>query len=155
MTLTFADKAKQLGATSFTPCLKWQTFRVDDAKILFQPGVYQGNGTENRVNICIQSPEASEKLSQYEEYLEGNVSSCVKDTHVRAKMQWDRIHFFDAANAAISPPSTLAGYRTNAIFNIKGKWASHGQVGLAVEVSDLQLLDSENEKEADYMSPFV
>ena len=154
--VTFADKAKQLGATSFTPCSKNETFRADGAKILWQPGVYQGNGSENRVNICIQSEEASEMLSGYEDCLEGNLCSVVKDCgnmyYVRAKMQWDKVHFFNAENERVSKPPTLAGYNCNVMFHIKGKWASHGQVGLSVEVTDIQLLEPE---ETDYKSPFL
>ena len=156
MTLIFADKAKQVGATAYTPCPKWTSFRIDGATILYEPGVYQGDGTENRVNLCVRSEEGVERLLEYEESLTGSVCSCVKGEgetqHVKAKLLWDRIRFFDMSNARVSRPPTLRGFRCNLIFAIKGKWTSHGQTGLSVEVSDIQLLEPQEE---DYKSPFI
>ena len=158
MALTFADKAKQMGATSFTPCPKWTTFRVDNATILWEPGVYQGEGTENRVNCCVKSDEAVSKLLDSEKCIVGPaaVCSCVKGEnelqHIKAKLSWDKIRFFDMENERVNKPPKLAGYCCNLIFNIKGKWASHGQVGLSLEVQDIQLVEP---KELDYKSPFV
>ena len=68
------------------------------------------------------------------------------------KCNGTRFGFFNVENERISKPPTLAGYNCNVLFHIKGKWASHGQVGLSVEVSDIQLLEPD---EADYKSPFL
>ena len=156
MTLTFADKAKQMGATSFTPCPKWTTFRVNDCIILWEPGVYQGEGTENRVNVCVKSEEAVSKILEFEKSLSGSICSCVKGEdemqHIKAKLIWDKIRFFDLKNERVNKPSKLGGYCCNLMFNIKGKWASHGQVGLSLEVSDIQLVEP---RELDYTSPFM
>ena len=159
MSLIFADKAKQMGATAYTPCAKWETFRVDRGMILFEPGVYQGDGSENRVNVCVSSPEAVDCLQEFEKQLEGNVCSCVKERdnllqHVKAKLIWDRIRFFNAENEKVSKPPKLSGYICNVIFAIKGRWASHGQTGLCLEVTDIQLLEP-REQEYEYKSPFA
>ena len=156
MALIFADKAKQMGATLFTPCPKWKTFRVDNCTILWEPGVYQGEGTENRVNVCIQNDEAMAKLLDFEKCLSGSICSCVKgedeQQHIKCKLIWDKIRFFDLTNERVNKPPKLAGYRCNLVFNIKGKWASHGQTGLSLEVSDIQLVEPQ---ELDYKSPFM
>ena len=80
------------------------------------------------------------------------IKDCGNFYYVRAKMQWDKVRFFNAENERVSKPHTLAGYNCNVMFHIKGKWASHGQVGLSVEVTDIQLLEPE---ETDYKSPFL
>ena len=156
MALIFADKAKQMGATSFTPLPKWESFRIDDAIILWEPGVYQGEGSENRVNICIKSDEGVAKLLEYEKSLSGSVCSCVKGEdefqHIKAKLVWDKIRFFDVAHERVDKPPKLTGHSCNIIFNIKGKWASHGQGGLSLEVANIQLLEP---KEPDTKSPFM
>ena len=156
MALIFADKAKQMGATAFTPCPKWTTFRVDNCTILFEPGVYQGEGTENRVNVCVRSKEGVARLLDFEKCLSGSICSCVKGEdelqHIKAKLIWDKIRFFDMENERVNRPPKLAGYCCNLMFNIKGKWSSHGQVGLSLEVSDIQLVEP---KELDYKSPFA
>ena len=97
MTLIFADKAKQMGATAFTPCPKWTTFRVDNCTILWEPGVYQGEGTENRVNVCVKSDEGVSRMLEFEKCLSGPTRSCVKGEgelqHIKAKFIWDKIRF--------------------------------------------------------------
>ena len=156
MVLVFADKAKQVGSTAYTPLPRWEVFRVDDATILYEPNVYQGDGTENRVNICISSPDLIAQMQMYEEELDGNVCTCIKEdkdpTHVKAKLFWDRVRFFDCNNERVDKPPRLAGYTCNVIFAIKGKWNSHGQHGLSLEVTDIQLIQP---REQEYKSPFA
>ena len=87
MALTFTEKAKQLGATSFFPCPQWVSFRIDNCKILFEPNVYNGTGDENRVNICFKSDELVQKVLEFEKQLPGSVSSAVKNEmeHVKTR----------------------------------------------------------------------
>ena len=65
MTLIFSEKAKQMGSTAFTPLPKWESFRVNNCLVLYEPGVYQGEGTENRVNICVKSDEVISKILEF------------------------------------------------------------------------------------------
>ena len=147
MTLVFANSAKQMGATLFWPCPKWETFRVDDATILWEPGVYQGTGEENRVNVCVRSEELSDTIREMElGALAGNVCSCVKiandSKHVKAKMSWDKVVFYDSACKQVGRPPALAGFNCNLVFVIKGKWACNGQAGLSLELTHCQLIQS-------------
>ena len=163
MVLVFSDKAKQVGATLYSPCPKWESFRVDQATILYEPNVYEGNGTENRVNVCVSSADAVTRMQEYEKHLDGgNVCTCIKQrdsgacsnstTHIKAKLCWDRVRFFDLQNERVNRPPKLAGYTCNVIFAIKGKWNSHGQQGLSVEVTDIQLIEP---REQEHTSAFV
>ena len=146
MTLRFAEKGKQLGATLFTPCPVWESFRIDDAKIIWQPGVFGGDGTENRVNICFQSSEGEDKIHDYEKCLFGKVCSCVKGDdglrHIKAKMAWDKVRIYEAQTQLGGPQKIppLAGYKCNVMFAIKGKWQASGQNGLSLEVTHIQLV---------------
>ena len=152
-TLTFADKAKVLGATSFFPC-KFESFRVDGCTILFEPNVYNGTGDEPRVSACIQSEELIQKVLAYEEELTGPVSSAVKGEmdHVKVKITWDKIRFYDLQPELTDRPQRLGGWTCNIVFVIKGKWVSHGQSVLSIEASDIQLVEA---KEAVHKNPFL
>ena len=164
MTLVFAEKGKQLGATLFTPCPQWESFRLDNARIIWQPGVFGGDGTENRVNICFQTSEGEDTIFAYEKCLFGKVCSCVKGEdgmrHIKAKMSWDKVKFYMGQNSnrllkstdliGHSPP--LAGYKCNVMFAIKGKWQASGQMGLSLEVSHVQLLEPADD---DHVCPFL
>ena len=156
MSLTFAEKGKQMGATLFTPCPKWETFRIDDAKIMWQPGVFGGDGTENRVNVCFQSSEGESRIHEFEKYLSGKVCSCVKGEegmqHIKAKMSWDKVRFYDTNSNVLLKPPNLMGYKCNVIFAIKGKWQASGQNGLSLEVTNIQLLEP---TEQEYICPFI
>ena len=150
MELTFAEKSIQTGATCFTPLLKWECFEAKDATILYQPGVYGGDGSENRVNICISSEHSNQKLMAYETCLTGNKCSCIKENHIKAKLSWDKVRFWDLTHERAEKPTKLAGYRVNIVFCIKGKWSSMGQNGLVLEVTDIQLIET---RELETVSP--
>ena len=156
MSLIFADKGKQLGATLFTPCPKWETFRIDDAKIMWQPGVFGGDGSENRVNVCFQSSEGETRIQEFEKCLSGKVCSCVKGEdgmqHIKAKMAWDKVRIYNTECKLIDNPPSLQGYKCNVIFAIKGKWNASGQNGLSLEVTNIQLLEP---TEQEYTCPFI
>ena len=156
MVLVFSDKPKQVGATLYSPCPKWETFRVDDVVVLFEPNVYQGDGTENRVNVCISSADLVARMRAFEKQLDGNVCTCIKQResceYVKAKLFWDRVSFFDLHNERVNRPSRLANYKCNIVCAIKGRWNSHGQQGLSLEVTDIQLI---THREQEYKSPFA
>ena len=156
MNPVFSDISKQVGATLYSPCPKWVLFRVDQAVVLFEPNVYQGDGVENRVNICISSADLVARMREFEKQLDGSVCTCIKQResseHVKAKLFWDRVHFFNANNERVNRPPRLAGYKCNIVCTIKGKWNSHAQQGLSVEVTDIQLIEA---KDAEYRSPFA
>ena len=152
MELTFAEKSIQTGATCFTPLLKWECFEAKNATILYQPGVYGGDGSENRVNICISSEDSIQKLTNYEACLTGNKCSCIKGNHIKAKLSWDKVRFWDLTNERAEKPANLAGYRVNLVFCIKGRWNSMGQNGLVLECTDIQCIEA---RETETMCPFL
>ena len=63
MPLTFASQAlKQTDEASFTPLLKWEQLRINKAFIVYEPGVFGGDGSESRVNICIKNDAVGKNL---------------------------------------------------------------------------------------------
>ena len=156
MVLVFSDVAKQVGATLYSPCPRWESFRVDQVDVLFEPNVYQGLGDENRVNVCLSSADLVKRMQEFEKQLDGNVCTCIKQResseYVKAKLFWDRVRFFDVNNERVNRPSRLAGYTCNIVVTIKGKWNSHAQQGLSVEVTDIQLIEP---RDQECKSPFA
>ena len=149
MALVFAEKSLKTGPTVFTPCPEWVSFKVENVKILYNPGVFgDSDNSANRVNICLQSIVAQTKILSYELSLSGgNICSCIKEEHIKAKMSWDKIQFFDISGTKVQRPDSLAGYTANVMFLIKGKWSAMGQVGLCLEVSHIQLMQGPQEAE--------
>jgi hypothetical protein len=150
MSLIFASQAlKQTGEASFTPLLKWEQLRINKAFIVYEPGVFGGDGSESRVNICIKNDAAVAKILEMEEQnLSQPVSSCVKEAdgddsgYIKAKIDLDKARFFNASHEKIEKPSRLIGLCCNVMLSIKGKWESRGQQGLSLLVTDIQVLDS-------------
>ena len=152
--LVFAEKSISTGATVFTPLLKWEYFQVPNTKILYQPGVYGDiDNTSNRVNICLESENSETRIAIYEKCLQGNnVCSCIKEDHIKAKMSWDKVLFFDSSGNKIERPAKLGGCTANIQYCIKGKWLAMNRQGLVLEVSHIQILNYPDEKKT---CPFV
>ena len=149
MSLTFASQAlKQTDEAIFTPLLKWEQLRINKAFIVYEPGVFGGDGSESRVNICIKNDAAVAKILEIEQQnLSQPVCSCVKKAdddsgYIKAKIDVDKARFFNASHEKIEKPSRLIGLRCNVMLSIKGKWESRDQQGLSLLVTDIQVLDS-------------
>jgi hypothetical protein len=150
MSLVFSSRAlQQTGEATFTPLLKWEQLRINKAFIVYEPGVFGGDGSEARVNICIKNDAAVAKILEMEEQnLSQPVSSCVKEAdgeddsgYIKAKIDLDKARFFNASHEKIEKPSRLIGLCCNVMLSIKGKWESRGQQGLSLLVTDIQVLD--------------
>ena len=77
--------------------------------------------------------------------------SCVKENvdsrHIKAKLDLDKLRFFNAQHEKIESPPRLIGIACNMMLAIKGKWESRGQQGLSLMVTDIQILET--------ISPFL
>ena len=157
-TLAFADTTKTIGPCVYRPLVKHESFQVDDATVKFEPGVFQGTGEENRVNICITSLKACEKVLELEKQLSGiPVCSAVKEKesmqqYVKCKLLWNKCRFFNIYHELVNKPPVLAGHQIRCVFSVKGSWTSHGQQGLSIEITDIQLIQA---KTIEHKSPFL
>jgi hypothetical protein len=139
--MKFSENSKKVGNVTFTSLVKPAQLRLDSSQIVFEPSVYGGDGTENRVNISCKVPDAlQQEIAEMEKEIDAGCS-CLKEDILKCKMTLDRVKFYDATKARIGKPNKLRGYAMNAIATVKGKWETRTSSGLSIEVSDIQLLD--------------
>ena len=147
-----ANKARMApaSAVSFTPFAQPVQFCIRDAKVVYEPSVYGGDGTEKRVNITLEcSSEVLDAIRTLEGASDSSLISCVRDSGVRAKLDKTAVHLFDENGIATSAPAVWRGTRVNAFVTAKGNWKTRTGSGVCLEVTDLQLLP-----EAPQVCPF-
>ena len=143
-TLEFSANTQKSGSVAFTSLQKPIKLRLDNATIVYEPGIYQGTGEENRVNIVFSVPEHVQQEVQAMETALGDCVSCLKDGTMKCKVSLDRVRFFDVARNRIEKPGMIRGYTCNAMVNVRGKWSTRNQQGLCLEATDIQLLGKED-----------
>ena len=143
-TLEFSTSSQKSGSVSFTALQKCIKLRLDNATIVYEPGVFQGTGDEIRVSIVFSVPDQIQQEVMAMENALGDCVSCLKDGTMKAKVSLDRVRFFDAARNRVEKPGMIRGYTCNAMVNVRGKWSTRNQQGLCLETTDIQLLGKED-----------
>ena len=151
----FSKSSQKVGNVSFTSCAnvdgKPITLRLTAVKVIWEPSVYGGDGTEVRKNICFTaSDEIAQAVAAMEEKLTGTVVSCLKDGTLRCKVNVDKVRVFDAAKCRIEKPDMWRGWSVNAFVHVKGKWESRNSTGLSLECQDIQFLEQAAEPECPF-----
>ena len=74
------------GAVNFEPLNPLVTLPLSGARVIYEPSVYLGDGTEVRKNIVLEvSPEALEIIRGHETSIDASrVCSCIKDDALKA-----------------------------------------------------------------------
>ena len=128
-------------AVSFIAFAQPVKFCIRDAKIVYEPSVYGGDGTETRVNLTLQCyGEVLEDIRALEGSSDASLISCIKDSGVRAKIDKTAVRIFDENGSATSAPVVWRGMNVNAYVTAKGTWKTRTGNGVCLECTDLQLL---------------
>jgi len=136
-------QSQKNGSVTFTPCKAGGAIiqlRLQDTAIVWEPSVYGGDGSENRVNISFKCPAGVAAHVHAMEASLGEVCSCLRDDVLKCKVSLDKVAIYDENKQRIAKPISLKGWSANAIVNIRGKWATRTQQGLCLECTNLQLL---------------
>ena len=144
-------------------------------RILWHPAAF-GDADARRVNVCFEPDESVEQhfkvvekelasklvaksgrdpkvfgrsLSPAE--LEARLQSCLKTSQrgtpfLKAKLNWDRVRFWDTEGYPLQEPGDLAGRSARVRLELRQVWVMNPQCGLLLEVTDLQLQESEPAK---------
>ena len=149
-TIKFSDNSKKVGNVTFTSLKKPTQLRLDSAEIVYEPGVYGGDGSENRVNISFKvSDFLQQSLTEMEKEINAT-SSCLKEDIMKCKMTLDKVRFYDIGKSRMTKPEKLRGFVVNAMATVKGKWETRTSSGLSLEVTDVQLLDRVEQEECPF-----
>ena len=145
---------KNIGPIAYTAVLfdgQPLNIRADGCRVLWKPSVFQGNGSEKKVNICLSDVSDSiEYIRNLEKELGDNLISVIKDNHLKCKINLDTVCTYDSDNNRVECVDSWENLLINACIHIKGKWSSRNACGLQVQVTDIQILGKHERK-----NPFI
>ena len=152
-TYTWGKSIKK-GPITFTPATydgEKITILIENARILFTPNVYKGDGSETRLNLCLKSDLGATKIEIHESSLGNDVCSNIKEDYIKCKIDLNTLSLFNEENKKIdSKDIDWINLHCNALIHVRGKWESKTQVGLQLQCTDLQILRDEEKT-----SPFA
>ena len=136
----------------FAPLLPPVSLAMRGVRVVYEPSVYGGDGTEIRKNIVLEvAPETLETIQGHEASIDAStLCSCIRDGALRCKIIMDRVRVFDQGNVPIDPPVLWRDLNVNVVVLLKGLWSTKTQTGLSLEVVDVQLTPP-----APPISPFI
>ena len=116
-----------------------QRIIAEDASIVWEPSVFGGNGTENRLNLVLR---VSEKVLETIRVAEqGCTSSIISDDTIKVKVEMDKLNVWGSDNTPAPKPTQWRGVDVKAMLEIRGFWKSKSGEGLIVVCTDLQIAD--------------
>ena len=148
--MKFSDTSKKVGSVTFTSLTKPVQLRLDSSQIVYEPGVYKGDGSENRVNISFKVPDSTQQTVTEMEKEVNATCSCLKEDIMKCKLSLDRVRFYDIGKSRMTKPEKLRGFVVNAVATVRGKWETRTSSGLSIEVTDIQLLDRVEQEECPF-----
>jgi hypothetical protein len=115
--------------------------------VKYEPSVFMGDGNEIRKNIMFQirdEGETSEFIALEATLLNTQkmLSSAFKDGALKAKITPSTVKVFNDQKERIEPPTTWKETTVNVVIVVKGAWSSRTLTGLALEVTDIQILNN-------------
>ena len=140
-------------------------------KIIWHPAAY-GDQEARRVNVCFEPDAAAadffaglerelvDRLAAKSAHepkifnkalarpeIEARMQSCLKTSQrgssfLKAKLNWDRVRFWDAEGQPLESPGDLAGRLAKVRVELRQVWLMSPQCGLLLEVTDLQLREA-------------
>ena len=148
--MKFSDNTKKIGSVTFTRLTKPIHLRLDNAEIVYEPGVYGGDGSENRVNISFKVSDSTQQtVAVLQEEMKATCS-CIKEDVMKCKLTLDQARFYDIGKSRMTKPEKLRGFVVNAVATVRGKWETRTSSGLSIEVTDIQLLDKVEQEECPF-----
>ena len=125
----------------FEPLNPLVTLPLTGVRVVYEPSVYGGDGSEIRKNIVLEvSTETLETIRGYEASIDtSKLCSCIKDDALKCKISMDKVRIFNQSNVPMAPPETWRDLRVNVVVVLKGQWSTKTQIGLSLEVVDVQL----------------
>ena len=131
-------------AVSFTAYAKPVKFSVRSARVVYEPSIYGGDGSETRVNLTLTCDASTiAEIRALEGSDDFSLISCVKDAGVRAKLDKTAVRIFDEEGKATVAPAAWRGHTVNAVLVASGGWKTRTGSGVCLSCTDLQLLPEE------------
>ena len=131
-------------AVTFAAYSKPVQLIIRDARVVYEPSAYGGDGTETRVNITLScDDESAAAIRALEGIDDFSLVSAVKAAGVRAKLQKNDVRIYDESGSTTSAPAVWRGARVNAALTAQGTWKTRSSSGISLVCTALQLLPEE------------
>ena len=144
--LLASDRKMAPSAVSFTAFAQPIKFSVRSARIVYEPSIYGGDGSETRVNLTLAcDASAVAEIRALEGSDDYSLASCIKDAGIRAKLDKTTVRIFDEEGKATVAPAAWRGRTVNAVLVASGSWKTRSGAGICLSCSDLQLQPEEPE----------
>ena len=127
---------------TFTPTA--QQVLVVTGKVKFHPSVYNANGTERRLNLLVETDQATRAKFQEIEKSLGTDTSMVKHEAIKCKIDMDTIRCYDAEHASIEAPQSWAARTVEMRIEVRGTYKTNSNHGLAVSCTDVRFLATQS-----------
>ena len=112
---------------------------VVEGKVKFHPSVYNANGTERRLNLLVETDQATRtKFQEIENSLGTNLTSMVKDEAIKCKIDMDTVRCYDAEHNSIEAPISWAARTVELRIEVRGTYKTNTNSGLAVSCTDVR-----------------
>ena len=123
---------------SFTPIS--QQVLVVTGKVKFHPSVYNANGTERRLNLLVETDQATRtKFQEIENSLGiNNLTSIVKDAAIKCKIDMETVRCYDEEHRSIATPTSWAARTVEIRIEARGTYQTATNSGLAVSCTDVR-----------------
>ena len=128
-------------AVKFEPMSPPVALPLRGVRVVYEPSVYGGDGTEVRKNIVLEvAQETLGIVRGHEASIDASkLCSCIRDDNLRCKISMDKVRIFDQTDSLVAPPVIWRDQRANVVVLLKGWWSTKTQTGLSMEVVDAQL----------------
>ena len=130
-------------SVTFEPMVPPEPMTLSGVRILYEPSVFGGDGSETRKNIVfVVPPSIIARVQGFEAPIDlARLCSCIKGDALKCKVNMDRVRTFDSGNAPSPQPEIWRDFAVNALVTVRGTWSTRTQSGLSIEVQDIQLLN--------------
>jgi hypothetical protein len=128
-------------AVIFEPMNPPVTMPLRGVRVVYEPSVYGGDGTEVRKNIVLEVAQETLRIVRgHEASIDASrLCSCIRDDNLRCKISMDKVRIYDQTDSMVAPPVIWRDLTTNVVVLLKGLWSTKTQTGLSLEVVDVQL----------------
>ena len=137
-------KASVHGPITFYPIKSLEgqpiKFMIEQCRVCFVPSVFKGDGSESRLNLCLESGLGSIKIEQYESHLNGTICSAAKENYIKCKINLKTISLYNIDKKIENNEIDWMNLNCNCLIQVKGLWESTTQKGLQFECIALKVL---------------
>jgi len=125
---------------------------INNAKIVYEPSVYNGTGAEIRKNLVLAVDQTTrDQLTAIEAQMQLGPTLCsvVKLETIRVKVDTDNVRLFSAEHHQINPPEKWVHSNVEARLEVRGEWRKKTNSGISVCCTDIRFAEDT------HVSPFM